>query len=39
MQAYLEHVGAEISYEVPVLQDAYGLTPLHICLGITKPPF
>ena len=37
MQAYLENVDGEVSFEVPILQDVYGLTALDICLGIHKP--
>ena len=37
MQAYLVNVEGEASFEVPVLQDVYGLTALDICLGVEKP--
>lgn len=37
MQAYLENVDGEVSFEVPILQDVYGLTALDICLGIHAP--
>ena len=36
MQAYLEKVEDEVEFEIPVLRDAYGLTALHICLGIDR---
>ena len=36
-KAYLSKVDEEFDFEVPVLRDAYGLTALHICLGIDRP--
>jgi len=33
---WLEKVNKAVSFEIPILQDLYGQTPLDVCLGIRK---